>query len=515
MNVICYKRVSTDEQRNFGYSLQQQEIVLKNYCDINHYDILETFTEDYSAKSFENRPEWKKIMSYIRKNRKKVDLILCVRWDRFSRNISEALNVIKTLRGLGIGVNTVEQPLDFSNPDNKILLTTYLTLPEIENDKNSQRTKDGMHRARMSGCWTGSTPRGFKPVRLDTNSTLTPSDEAPLIKEAFERMGSGSYSAEEVRRFLKTKGIKLTKQAFLNLIRNTVYIGKIKVQQYKNDKEQLVNGLHPAIISEQLFYTAQDILNGRKRNMKFGDAKTDLYPLKGLLQCPIHKTSLTAYGALSRNKQIYHYYLCPKCGREQRHPIKSVHNHIEEILSTIQFTAQTLELYKRILEKLFDKQDVIRKGEILQIQKELAVLSKRKTNLQDKYLDNEINSIDFNEMVEKLNIDIARLQNHLDGLQQELTPYKKYINHTIPMLQNLVEYYRQANGVTKKKILCCIFDGKLILQKGRVAALPFSIPVQVLFKITKELQNSDKKKEVNFDLLSNLAPPAGLEPATL
>lgn len=83
------------------------------------------------------------------------------------------------------------------------------------------------------------------------------------------------------------------------------------------------------------------------------------------------------------------------------------------------------------------------------------------------------------------------------------------------MFENIVEYYRKADGVTKNKILCCIFDEKLVLEKGRVAATPFTPQVQVLLNITKGFQMSEKKKEVKFDLFSALAPPVGLEPTTL
>ena len=82
MNVICYRRVSTDEQADRGFSLPHQEAVMKKYCEINNYNIVDIYTEDYSAKTFD-RPEWNKIMDYIKKNRGKVDLILCNRWDRF------------------------------------------------------------------------------------------------------------------------------------------------------------------------------------------------------------------------------------------------------------------------------------------------------------------------------------------------------------------------------------------------------------------------------------------------
>ena len=60
--------------------------------------------------------------------------------------------------------------------------------------------------------------------------------------------------------------------------------------------------------------------------------------------------------------------------------------------------------------------------------------------------------------------------------------------------------------MTKNKILCCIFDGKLVLENGRVAATPFSPAVQVLLNITNRFQRVEKKKEVKFDLFSELAP---------
>jgi DNA invertase Pin-like site-specific DNA recombinase len=44
-------------------------------------------------------------MSFIKKNRGKVDLILCNRWDRFSRNQYDAMTVIKELNKLGVTVN--------------------------------------------------------------------------------------------------------------------------------------------------------------------------------------------------------------------------------------------------------------------------------------------------------------------------------------------------------------------------------------------------------------------------
>ena len=70
-----------------------------------------------------NRPEWNKIISYLKKNKGKVDQILCLRWDRWSRNQYLALKEIKTLDKLGVLISTVEQPIDLSSPDSKVLLS--------------------------------------------------------------------------------------------------------------------------------------------------------------------------------------------------------------------------------------------------------------------------------------------------------------------------------------------------------------------------------------------------------
>jgi TPP-dependent pyruvate/acetoin dehydrogenase alpha subunit len=53
------------------------------------------------------------------------------------------------------------------------------------------------------------------------------------------------------------------------------------LRAFGNEQEQIVQGLHPALISEELFAKANDVLSGRKRKMDFKSDKINLYPLKG------------------------------------------------------------------------------------------------------------------------------------------------------------------------------------------------------------------------------------------
>lgn len=499
MNVICYKRVSTDEQADRGFSLQHQETMLTKYCEINNFNIVDIYTEDCSGKSFD-RPEWKKIMTYIRSHRGKVDLILCNRWDRFSRNQYDAMTVMRELRKYGVTVNTVEQPLDINVPDNKVLLSLYLSLPEVENDKISLKTTEGSWRARNEGCWTAQAPKGYDNFRDGKKSTLRPNPtEAPLMIEAFQMLASGTYSADEVRRWLNDNKLNISKNTFLRCIRNPVYIGKIRTGAWKKEPSQDVVGLHPALVSEEIFYRANDVLEGRRRNMKFHDDKSDLYPLKGFLKCPEHDKSLTAYACRSHTGRLHHYYLCCKDKCKHRYRIQDVHESIEDVLSTISFSAQIVNLYKKTLEKLFEKDDYQRKDEIQKIKKELEKLELRKSNLQNDLMDRVITSQDYQDMKVRLDKDIVLTKEKLTDLQQEVSPFKVYIQKEVPMLENLLEYYRKADGNTKKKILNSIFAEKLVLEKGKVLVPVFTEPIQLILRISEVLRRSEKKKEVELN----------------
>ena len=67
------------------------------------------------------------------------------------------------------------------------------------------------------------------------------------------------------------------------------------------------------------------------------------------------------------------------------------------------------------------------------------------------------------------------------------------------MLENLLEYYRKADGATKKKILNTIFAEKLIVENGKITAPTYTESIKLMFRIGKSIGNSKGKKEVDID----------------
>jgi site-specific DNA recombinase len=152
-----------------------------------------------------------------------------------------------------------------------------------------------------------------------------------------------------------------------------------------------------------------------------------------------------------------------------------VHESVEEILSTISFSAQTVNLYKSLLEKIFEKEDLNRRDEIQRVKKDIEKAEARRSNLQDLILDGTITPQDYQDMKGKVDKDLALFKNKPSGLMDQPSPYKTYISKTIPMLENLTGYYKQTDGQTKRKILSCIFSEKLVFEKGRVATTPLKV----------------------------------------
>src|SRR6185437_8416670 len=162
-----YIRVSTDEQAEKGYSQRNQEEVLRRYCSQNNINVRKVIYEDHSAKSF-NRPAWTSLLDDLKKTKgKNSNLVLFTKWDRFSRNAGDAYQMIKILAGFHIEPQAIEQPLDLSIPENKMMLAIYLSTPEVENDRRALNVLHGMRRARKEGRWMASAPIGYKNITTE------------------------------------------------------------------------------------------------------------------------------------------------------------------------------------------------------------------------------------------------------------------------------------------------------------------------------------------------------------
>jgi site-specific DNA recombinase len=217
LSAILYTRVSTEEQAIRGGSLKTQQDTLRQYCQLRNIRIEKVYVEDYSAKTF-NRPEWKKLMNEIERSYIRPQLVLFTRWDRFSRNTGDAYYTIKKLKKFGVEPQAIEQPLDLSIPENKMMFAFYLAIPEVENDRRALNTQIGMQRAKERGKWLGRAPIGYiNHSYPDGTKQIIPKEpEASIMRVTFHRLANLRCNITDAYRFASKEGIKCCRSNFGN-----------------------------------------------------------------------------------------------------------------------------------------------------------------------------------------------------------------------------------------------------------------------------------------------------------
>jgi site-specific DNA recombinase len=242
-SAYIYVRVSTDEQKRKGHSLIEQEERLVKYCEFNDIKINGIYREDYSAKNF-NRPEWKKLIKTIRRNRDRpLSSILFIKWDRFSRSTEFAYQMIRTLKELNINPIAIDQPVDLDIPESIVMLAVYLSIPEAENCRRGLTTSDGIRRAKKMGRWAGKAPIGYtNRTEPDGKKFIMPKQpEADHIRWSFEQLATGMYTMSQVRRMACVNGLRCERNNFWKLVRNPIYCGIIRIRANRNEDEQFIN----------------------------------------------------------------------------------------------------------------------------------------------------------------------------------------------------------------------------------------------------------------------------------
>lgn len=81
MRCGIYVRVSTDDQRDNGYSIDSQLRMIKEYCEKNSYDIVDVYNDaGHSGKDL-MRPEMQRLLKDIKSH--KIEKIVAIKVDRY------------------------------------------------------------------------------------------------------------------------------------------------------------------------------------------------------------------------------------------------------------------------------------------------------------------------------------------------------------------------------------------------------------------------------------------------
>lgn len=508
MQVIIYTRVSTSDQKENGFSLQDQERKLREHCRLKGKEVVGHYQDDFSAKTFD-RPDFQRMLSDIRNGKIKAQELWCVRWDRFSRDLHHSLDMKKELKALGLEVHFIENDLDWSIPENLLAILINMAIPQVENERRALNTKTGMRQALRQGRWVWKAPKGY--LNDTVTKTIVKSDDAHFVKKAFNEVAAGIRPVEEVRRELVKSGFECSKQQFYNLLRNVFYYGKIKIEAWKDEPEQIVPGIHQPIISEELFQRVQAVLYGRNRKSAKPAKYNDAFPLRGHLICYACGSNLTASRSRSRNGDYYEYYHCQH-GCKERHSGSTVNNTFSAFLDDFSVDSGIAALYVEIVADVFREKDGSRDSQLQHLNRQKVKVEEKLKDADDLLLSGGITLDDYKRMGNNLKGDLERIEHEKRTVERTETNLDKYFHQGVTMLTDLKDRYQEASLHLKHKIIGSIFPEKLIFDGENYRTTKINSFVELISSNSAVLKKGGKKKATIAGGLSNLAPPLGDEP---
>ena len=111
------------------------------------------------------------------------------------------------------------------------------------------------------------------------------------------------------------------------------------------------------------------------------------------------------------------------------------------------------------------------------------------------------------------------IMSELTGKQASLLPegaaLSNYLKFSLNFSQNLCKFYQKADFVSKQQIIGSIFPESLIFIDKSYRTTKVNGAIELICTVNKAFMSMENKKASKNAGLSTLAPPAGLEPATL
>ena len=497
-NTIIYCRVSTTEQKEKGSSLGEQDKFLNEYCCNNDINIVESYSEDYSAKNF-NRPKFKELFKYAKKNSNKIDYLIVHKWDRFTRNVTESYEFIDKFKSIGIEVNSMSEWLDMSIPQNKLMLALYLANPDVENQIKSERTTMGMRAKKKQGQWCASLPVGFiKSYDNDNNAkVIHDPQKAQHLKQLFIDFSTGNYKQSELLVKYIKHGLIISTSQISKMLRNRFYAGEILLKSTKNEPEEIVTGLHEPIITKAVFNNIQRVLKGRQPIIIKTSKHNDDLPLRGLLVCTNCGNKLTGSTKTKPNGKKYSYYHCSsfnKCESKSIIQANEFHQKIDGVLTQLTPNPEVKELLQMMIKDKQHNNGNTDKSKIKNLNKEINELKTTKEKLIGKFITDSIAKSDYNAYNKKIEDEIEEKYQEITKHKVQFDNLETYVNNSMYFFENLGTLYNTGSSKFKKKLMSSIVEKNIEISGKHYRTLLFNDLTRMICSDSMSVRDFENKK---------------------
>lgn len=397
--VAIYVRVSTTNQVEEGYSIDEQKDKLSSYCHIKDWSIYNIYTDGGFSGSNTERPALEQLIKDAKKQL--FDTVLVYKLDRLSRSQKDTLYLIEDIfLENKIDFVSLLENFDTSTPFGKAMIGILSVFAQLEREQIKERLmlgKIGRAKSGKSMMWA-RTSYGYDYHKKTGTMTIN-EFEAIVIRYIFNSYLEG-MSITKLRDRINEKYPKEPAwhyRIIRGILANPVYCG------YNQYKGRIYPGNHEPIITEEIYNKTQEELKIRQiaaaefsNNPRPFRAK---YMLSGIAQCgycgaPLQITLGTKRKDGSRNiryqcknrfprttKGVTIYNDNKKCDSHFYEKADIEENVLHQLSKLQNDTSYLDELFSDNEETSIDRDNY---------QKQIDELTKKLSRLNDLYIDDRI-----------------------------------------------------------------------------------------------------------------------------
>ncbi len=458
-----------------GETLARHRNILLKLSKERDYIIRNVFEELVSGEELFFRPAMIELLKDVESGN--VDGVLVMEVQRLGRGDMEEQGIIlKAFKNSNTLIITPQKTYDLNNEIDE----EYGEFEAFMSRKEYKMIKKRLQGGRIASVNEGNyiatrPPYGYDILRINKkNRTLKPNPEQEQVVQMIfdwyvnKNMGTGLIANELERMCIKsyTGKSKWDKSHLVNVLKNPVYIGKIvwkkkcirkskepgkKKDTYTRPQEEWIvsDGKHPAIIEDNLYYKAQEILAG-KYHVPYQIVNGVTNPLAGIIICDICGSKMVKRPVGSKPPRI----MCIKnCGQKSNFfkPVEDLLlTELEEYYSFLILEANTTKKNSENVElTLLEKS-------IVNLDNELKILEQQRLKtydlLEQGIYDLSVFTERSNTIQMKINsiVDlIVNSKNQLDQLRSDKTPKQEFIFQ----LRSVLDAYHKIDNAKDKNIL--------------------------------------------------------------
>ena len=459
--IARYVRVSTAEQAENGYSIEEQIARTAAYCTARDWTESRVYADAGFSGGNTQRPGLQALIKDVKAG--KVSRVLVYKLDRLSRSQLDTLYLIeKIFLANDCDFVSISENFDTGTAFGRAMIGILAVFAQLEREQIRERMMIGKQARAREGKFHGSAqvPIGYdyKGGELITNDF-----EKMQIVQIFEDYAAGTTPpaiAEKLNAAgLYQKGKPWLPHTVRQILKRRTYLGETYFggTWYK--------GTHEAFISEELFDRVQEIRNGKtadfkERNRRPGKAVSYLGGFLYCAECGEKYGRRIMYDRNGEGK--YRRYEClgrsgRVAARYAKAPGAKCKNKIwneAELDSVIFAEIRKLAADPRYFEKTAAKSTG---GKEAAITAQLAEIEKKTERLMDLYTDGEIPKKSLQERMHALNDQREKLDAELDAIRNE-SKEKTTKEQALPVVRGFGDLLERGDFDSIRAALSALID---------------------------------------------------------